>query len=90
MELLEPSLVNMMQYVKAQAQAGDLTASTVLEECVASLEVSKEADCIPPEPLPLVSEETKAAGDQDEDMVGDQEPSQKKPRGMGAGTPSVP
>eukprot|EP00971_Amphidinium_carterae_P139367 2761838-Amphidinium_carterae.1 len=75
-----------MQYVKSQAQAGDMTASTVLEECVASLEVSKEAESTPPEPLPIVSEETKV--DADEDMIGDQEPSQKKPRGMGAGTPS--
>eukprot|EP00971_Amphidinium_carterae_P187548 3722280-Amphidinium_carterae.1 len=88
MELLEPSLVNMMQYVKSQAQAGDLIASTLLEECVASLEVSKEAASLPSAPLPIVSEE--AMADADEDMTGEQEPSQKKPRGMGAGTPSVP
>eukprot|EP00971_Amphidinium_carterae_P300731 5975207-Amphidinium_carterae.1 len=30
------------------------------------------------------------AVDADEDMTGEQEPSQKKPRGMGGGTPSVP
>eukprot|EP00971_Amphidinium_carterae_P054196 1067396-Amphidinium_carterae.1 len=80
MALLEPSLVSMMQYVQSKAKSGDLDASTVLEECVASLEVSKEAESTPPEPLPLVSEE--ATGDADEDMVGE-EPSQKKPRGMG-------
>eukprot|EP00971_Amphidinium_carterae_P225904 4480288-Amphidinium_carterae.1 len=77
-----------MQYVQSKAKSGDLDASTVLEECVASLEVSKEAESLPSAPLPIVSEETMA--DADEDMTGDQEPSQKKPRGMGAGTPSVP
>eukprot|EP00971_Amphidinium_carterae_P143043 2833960-Amphidinium_carterae.1 len=77
-----------MKYVQTRAKGGDLTASTLLEECVASLEVSKDKASPPPELLPLAPEEAK--GDADEDIVGDEEPSAKKARGMGSGTPSAP
>eukprot|EP00971_Amphidinium_carterae_P325907 6456453-Amphidinium_carterae.1 len=85
MELLEPSLVDLMKYVQTQAKGGDTTASTLLEECLASLELSKDAADPPPALIPLVSGETQV--DEDEEMAGDEEPSAKKKRGMGAGTP---
>eukprot|EP00971_Amphidinium_carterae_P166677 3302951-Amphidinium_carterae.1 len=88
MELLKPSLVGLMKYVQSQAKGGDLTASTLLEECVASLELSKDKANPPPALLPLESGDSQ--GDADEDMVGDEEPSAKKPRGMGSGTPPLP
>eukprot|EP00971_Amphidinium_carterae_P233226 4629170-Amphidinium_carterae.2 len=48
MELLEPSLIGLMKYVQSKAKGGDLTASTLLEECVAGLEISKEQSNPPP------------------------------------------
>eukprot|EP00971_Amphidinium_carterae_P214811 4262657-Amphidinium_carterae.1 len=48
--LLEPSLVSMMKYVQEKASGGDLMASTLLEECVAGLEQSKD-EVNPPPPL---------------------------------------
>eukprot|EP00971_Amphidinium_carterae_P212830 4224048-Amphidinium_carterae.1 len=74
-----------MKYVQAQAKDGDATASTLLEECLASLELSKDQVTPPPALIPLVSGETQ--GDEDEEMAEDDEPSAKKKRGMGAGTP---
>eukprot|EP00971_Amphidinium_carterae_P217641 4320266-Amphidinium_carterae.1 len=57
MELLEPALVGLMKYVQTRAKGRDLTASTLLEECVASLEVSKEHANPPPALVPLESGE---------------------------------
>eukprot|EP00971_Amphidinium_carterae_P065331 1294746-Amphidinium_carterae.1 len=85
MNLLEPSLVDLFKYVQGQAKEGDATASTLLEECLASLELSKEKVDPPPPLYPLVSGETQEV--EDEEMAEDEEPSAKKKRGMGAGTP---
>eukprot|EP00971_Amphidinium_carterae_P117378 2325125-Amphidinium_carterae.1 len=85
MNLLEPSLVGLMKYVQAQAKDGDTTASTLLEECLASLELSKDHVDPPPALVPLVSGETQV--DEDEDMAEDDEPSVKKKRVLGSGTP---
>eukprot|EP00971_Amphidinium_carterae_P174883 3466370-Amphidinium_carterae.2 len=86
MNLLEPSLVGLMKYVQAHAKDGDATASTLLEECLASLEHSKEqASPSPPLEPPVVGATQEA---EDEDMT-DDEPSVKKKRILGAGTPSA-
>eukprot|EP00971_Amphidinium_carterae_P046776 921668-Amphidinium_carterae.1 len=85
MELLEPSLVGLMKYVQGQATGGDMMASTILEECVASLELSKDKANPPPSLIPLAA--GAAQEEEDEEMAGDEEPSAKKKRGMGAGTP---
>eukprot|EP00971_Amphidinium_carterae_P234246 4648234-Amphidinium_carterae.1 len=71
MELLEPSLIGLMKYVQSMAKG--LTASTLLEECVAGLEISKDHANPPPALLPLGSEEPQEQPGQesDEDMVGD-------------------
>eukprot|EP00971_Amphidinium_carterae_P165898 3288431-Amphidinium_carterae.1 len=63
MELLEPSLVGLMKYVQSRAKGGDLMASTLLEECVAGLEVSKDLANPPPALLPLGSEEPQGDAD---------------------------
>eukprot|EP00971_Amphidinium_carterae_P101817 2015269-Amphidinium_carterae.1 len=60
MSLLEPSLVGMMKYVQGQAREGDATATTILEECLASLELSKDQLDPPPLLVPLASGEAQA------------------------------
>eukprot|EP00971_Amphidinium_carterae_P207136 4109501-Amphidinium_carterae.1 len=74
-----------MKYVQERATGGDLTASTLLEECVASLEQSKE-QLNPPPPL-IPAGQAALAEDKDEEMEEDAEPSAKKKKGMSAGTP---
>eukprot|EP00971_Amphidinium_carterae_P126360 2503355-Amphidinium_carterae.1 len=86
MNLLEPSLVDIFKYVQAHAKDGDTTASTLLEECLASLEQSKDQASPPPPLEPPVVGTTREVDD--EDMT-DDEPSVKKKRVMGAGTPSA-
>eukprot|EP00971_Amphidinium_carterae_P047457 934848-Amphidinium_carterae.1 len=76
-----------MKYVQSQATGGDSTATTLLNECLVNLELTKEKAISAPVPVPLPPGGVKE--EQDEDME-DGEPSAKKKKSMGSGTPASP
>eukprot|EP00971_Amphidinium_carterae_P028272 556737-Amphidinium_carterae.2 len=78
MSLLEPSVVNLMKFVQLQSTKGNIEATALLQECVADIESSSAVE----EPQ-LVLPDADAAMDVEEGV----EPSAKKKKGMGAGTP---